>query len=190
MRHEKHHRALGLPCEWRLLLGKAFTCGLHGGELWELPDKELHSDTLLWGSLLDMGRYRDKVISDTGCCRVVIRRSLVWQKSNYMLGFLSISCRWCRLAKGQTLSWYKYEDETAGPWLGSCTLTKTPGRGGKGPKMDPIVIDTAITVALQLAQVSPSSMTVQCLCCPPAMCQQPGGSPGGHQGSRGPLSCS
>ena len=73
---------------------------------------------------------------------------------------LSIACRWCRLAKGQTLSLYKYNDETAGPWLGPASriLTKTPGKGGKGGKglkVEPVMIDTAVAIALQLAQVSP-----------------------------------
>ena len=89
---------------------------------------------------------------------------------------LSISCRWCRLAKGQTLSSYKYDDETAGPWLGG--LTKAPGKGSKGPQMDPTVIDTAVTVALQLAQVGLSLwQSNACAACLPCV-QQPVGSPG------------
>ena len=120
-----------------------------------------------------------------------------------------MSTRWCRVAEGQTLSSYKYDDETAGPWLGSPVLTKTPGKGGKGPKMDPIVIDTAVTVALQLAQVSrytwlssiaatvalqlaqvSLNLTVQCLCCPSAMSQQPTRFTRGTLRQLQPLSCS
>ena len=52
---------------------------------WEIPNKESHSNTLLWGSLLDMVRYRNKITSGMGCCRAGKQRILMRQKFNYVL---------------------------------------------------------------------------------------------------------